>query len=651
MRKFKHILQFSFLMLLLEVLAVVALATPTVAFYTFAKVSLLLFALWFCGILCLLFKKGGLHKSLSKLLTVCIVVASALLAVFSAACLLASTHPYTGSFSLSTELFENKNVMVVVPHQDDDINLLGGIIEQYTAQGSDVSVVFSTNGDKYGQSGTRAAETVAVLTALGVDRDNIYYLGFGDQWNSQTVEGEEVQHIYNSPNPDLIWTSLYGATETYGTESIDCYLDLPYTRNNYVYSFQSVILEIMPDTIFAVDFDSHIDHRATDLFFEEALCIILTLHPDYHPTVYKGFCYGTAWMASDDFFSSSNLLSSRKPDDDVWSASAFGYMWEDRVRFPISRENLNWVLTNNSVYVSLNQYASQDAWLQAERILNGDKVFWGRRTDSILYHADIFAGGKETVLLNNFKLKDSRAIADESVENTGIVPLQDRTVSIVLSGPTFVNSVYLYDNSDPDANILEGYITFSDGSRIDFGELEADGSATKLSFPERKISSMEITVTKCSNELSGLSEIEAYYDRTNTEDLADSYLMAVDGDDNFVYDHMLHHTDTAAFTISRFPAGTPLEEKDISLSFSATDNGAAYRWDNGILTVTCAEGSQCVLTVSDHTSSTTFSVSNPGSLEYAYLQALRFAEKTSMNMRLLYHVTVDFLLSHIEAYL
>lgn len=654
MKKNKYILRFSVLILLLEILAVITLATNTAwvaTVFPFVKISFLLLAIWLCGFLYLLLKKETPHKLLLKFLTLCNVIVSAILAVFFAVCLLASKYPYNGNFSLSTELFDRKNVMIVVPHQDDDINLLGGMIEQYTAQGSNVSVVFATNGDKYGQSDVRAVEAVDVLTALGVNRNNIYYLGFGDQWNSQTIGDKEFQHIYNSPDPDSVWTSLYGATETYGTESIDCYLDLPYTRNNYVYSIQSVILEVMPDTIFSVDFDSHIDHRATDLFFEEALCNILSLYPDYHPTVYKGFCYGTAWMACDDFFSNNNLLSSKKPDEAVWSASAFGYTWEDRYRFPMSQENLNFILRNNSVYDSLDRYTSQDAWRQAERILNGDKVFWKRRTDSILYDAKIFVGDEETTLLNDFKLKDSRTIAGDSIENSGIVQLHDKSVSIVLHNTSTVNSVYLYDNSDPNANILEGYILFSDGSKVEFGALKSDGSATKLSFPKKQISSMEIVITKCSNKLSGLSEIEAFYDQTSTEASTESYLMAVDSKDNLVYDHMLHHTDTATFAIRRFPAGIPLEEEDITLSFSASDHGAAYSWESGILTVICTKGNHCTITVSDSTTSTTFSVINPGNLEYAYLQVLRTAEKNIMNIKLLYNTIIDFLLSYIEAYL
>ena len=118
----------------------------------------------------------------------------------------------------------------------------------------------------------------------------------------------------------------------------------------------------MPDTIFSVDFDEHIDHRGTSLLFEEAMCNLLSLYPNYHPTVYKGFCYGTAWTAADDFYNSINLLSTKKPTDDIWDNSAFGYSWEDRIRFPINNANLNFTLSKTSAYQTLELYFSQIAY-------------------------------------------------------------------------------------------------------------------------------------------------------------------------------------------------------------------------------------------------------------------------------------------------
>ena len=652
MKKLKPFLRFSFLILLLEIVGTLALIlqeSRVQTVYPFRNMSILLAAFWFCGMVFLLLKKGKIGKLLSRILNICSAVLCAIVAFSLAAFLLVFGHPYKGSFSLSTPLFSEKNVMIVVPHQDDDINLLGGLIEQYTDAGSRLTVVFTTNGDRYGISEIRAKETLSVLTQLGVPKEDIYYLGFGDQWNAQTFGDQEIAHIYNSPDPDLVWTSLYGVTETYGTETIGCYKNLPYTRNNYLLAIESIIEEKQPDTIFAVDFDSHIDHRATTLFFDEALYNVLKRNSGYHPTVYNGFCYGTAWMAIDDYFDSVNLQSSKLPDEDTWQKASFGHSWEDRVRFPMSSTNLNWILTNNSVYTAMDTYASQDAWLQAKRILNGDKVFWHRRTDSLLYDASVFVGDRQTHRLTDFKLKDFTLTTDitgGNGENDSIVALKEQPVSVTTADTITINSICLYDNPNPEDNILGGVIRFSDGTELEFGPLEQDGSPTLLAFPEKQINLMEITVTATEGN-AGLTEIEAFYGAAAEEA---QFLMAVDFEDNFVYDYLLADT-TTAFRICSFPTEKQLGEADVNLTFTSSGKNASCRWEDDLLIVDCPKGETMIITVSDGACSTTFTVSNPTSAKLAYLTALRHAEQIMLNGKYLYHVTADYVQAILDAYL
>ena len=644
MKQIKPFLNISLYVLLSELVATVVLSTRCAWVelpYLFRNISLLLIGFWFLGSICLIFLKSRMKQALSRLLTIGSAILSGILLLFLCVCLMIHLYPDRDSFSTDTALFQGKDVMIIVPHQDDDINLAGGLIEQYTGAGSEVTVVFSTNGDRHSEAEIRAAEVVKVLTKLGVKQENICYLGFGDQWVSQDGNGGEIPHIYNTPDPEALWTSLHGATETYGPDPIPCYLNLPYTRNSYVYSLQSLILEKRPDTIFAVDFDDHIDHKGTDLFFEEALCNVLTAEPDYHPTVYKGFCYGTGWLAANDYGDSLNLLSSKQPDAYTWSITAYGYNWDARLRFPMDSSNLNLFLVNTSVFDSLAAYHSQKAVLQASRVLNGDKVFWQRRTDSLLYEAEFFADGLQTTRLNDFKLKDFANIGEVPGQNIGLVPLYGGNVSITLKEAVAVNCLYLYDNPDLYANILSGFIRFSDGSVLEFGPLHPDGSATVLTFPERQVSSMEIVITETDSNRAGFTEIEAYCDVPALQTSTDSYLMAVDNADNFVYDHILHGTDTLEVTIGHFPYGEPLGEADLTVTLSG--KGTSCRWEADVLVINCPAGRRCDVTVSDGKTETTFTVSNPGSAEYAYLQALRFVESMTLNFRNLIFVTTDYI--------
>ena len=640
-KKLTPFLGLTLLVFLLEVLALILVTTPgfwTSNAYYSNRATAGLGLVWICGTAYLCIRKGKPHKAVSRLLKIGNILAGSAVLVFLGLFLLARFHPAQGQFSTTTSLFEGKNVMVIVPHQDDEINIAGGLIEQYVEGGSQVSVVFTTIGDYVTDPSIRAAEVVQVLTTLGVKQENIYYLGFGDHWTPQTIDGTEVGHIYNSPDPDLRWTSYHGKTATYDTESIPSYQALPYTRINYLDSLQSLILEKLPDTIFAVDYDSHTDHRATSLFFEEALGNILALEPDYHPTVYKGFAYGTAWTSVTDFYDSVNLRSTVHPAERTWTYAAYGFRWEQRERFPMSRTNLNPVLMNNSVCRSFSQYRSQFAFAYSPLVLNGDKVFWERRTDSLLYGAEVTADGEETGLLTDFKIKDFRAIAPYESTGDSFVALQSKTAAICLDQDTSMNSICLYDNPDPAANILAGYIEFSDGSRIEFSELNPDGNGTLLAFPEKQVSWMEIVVTEAEGDTAGLCEVEAFCDVQETQADADTLLMALDKDGNFVYDYRLHGTDSLELTIGRFPTSTTLTEEETILSFESSGADASCHWKEDALVVFCEKGAKCVITVSDGVTATTFSVSNPTDLEYGYLQALRFVDHTFLNLRNLAYI-------------
>ena len=112
--------------------------------------------------------------------------------------------------------------MVVIPHQDDDILLVGGLITQYTENGSEVSVVFTTHGDGDNLAGTRINEAKNVLSELGVKKENIHFLGFGNRWQEKTFAGKGVKHIYNSPDGDAIWTSANNHTKTYDASGQKC---------------------------------------------------------------------------------------------------------------------------------------------------------------------------------------------------------------------------------------------------------------------------------------------------------------------------------------------------------------------------------------------------------------------------------------------
>lgn len=84
-----------------------------------------------------------------------------------------------------------EKILIIVPHEDDEINLAGGLI--YSLKNKDnVYVTFVTNGDFIYKAKYRYMEAIKSLGILGVKKDNIIFLGYADQAYDQS------NHMYNS---------------------------------------------------------------------------------------------------------------------------------------------------------------------------------------------------------------------------------------------------------------------------------------------------------------------------------------------------------------------------------------------------------------------------------------------------------------------
>lgn len=499
-------------------------------------------------------------------------------------------------FGLETTFFDHKSVLVLVPHQDDELNLAGGILEQYTAAGSTVYLAYATNGDYNGLAEVRSREVLAMAQSLGIPAENVIYLGYGNQWQPR----QEQTHLYFADDGGAVWTSHFGATQTYGTTVIAPWRESVYTRDNFLADLTDLILTLRPDVIYCNDYDAHHDHMALDLFFEEALGRILAAEPDYHPAVFKGFCYGTAWYAPADFVGAENPVSSLRPAWEHWDRLGIGYDWDNRVRLPLSDENLSRLLSRNQLYRSVRLFSSQKGHRFAESMLNGDKVFWERRTDSLLYSAEFTADGELVTVWNDFKLKDSENFS--ALVNTGVRFAE--TITVTLPERAVMDRVVLYDNPSPTDNILAGFLELEDGTRVDFGPLESGG--TVITFPERAVTAFRLRFTETEGEDPGLTEIEAYRGEGEKQP---QILMAVDEKGDFVCDYWMPPSGTAEFDLYVYPAGSlsGWSEVDISL-----EGGAEWSMEGGKLRVTCPPGEEAACTVTARGGvSVTFRLSNP----------------------------------------
>lgn len=501
-------------------------------------------------------------------------------------------------------LYAGHKVMLIVPHEDDEVNLLGGVMEEYVKYGSEVYPVFITNGDYEGQAENRFAEAVAVAEYIGIPKENVIFLGYGDQWK------EDGPHIYNA-QPGVVMESYAGRTETYGTETASVFREgRAYTIDNLMEDLQTVILTYRPDTIYCSDYDSHIDHKATTLLFEKVMGRILKEGTDYRPGVYKGYAYSAAWYSVPDYYTANILSTCNVFADPLYQQPAV-YRWEERIRLPVSPGALSRSICSSGVYQTLALHASQEAITQASRVINGDRVVWQRETDSLCYTAEISASSGSPALLNDFMLTDNYDLMDTGrmpYDGTWIPDAEDteKTVTVSFPEPVDIAEIVLYDHPSEEHNVLNAVIRFDDGSGVETGRLDPGGAATRIRAEKSEVSGFTITLTEVEGEQAGLTEVEAFRQEKN-EDLR--YIKLMDEEGQFVYDYWTDKDGQEVFSI--FSSGIP-EGQEFTVSCDNARCSAVL--NGGMLNVNCPVGETAVITVSSGNGEVSDSVciSNPG---------------------------------------
>lgn len=511
------------------------------------------------------------------------------------------------------EFFGNQKVMILVPHEDDDINLAGGVFEEYIKHGSTVYVVFSTNGDgdeRFDMSkmgAIRINEAIRALAVLGVPESNIIFLGYGDGWEKNGP------HIYNAPH-DKVMQSSAGKQATYGIESHPAYHDNnSYTYNHYYDDIKDVILEYLPDTIFCIDYDTHNDHRVLSMLFEKVMGDLLKT-TDYRPTVYKGYGYRTAWGAPSDFSGSVNLSATVNciSDRDVVL-----YQWQNRIRLPIDAHSISRYHKYSKLYKALSLYASQHAEESADRIINSDKVFWKRRTDSLLYKTIISVSSGDKDKLTDFMLLDCDEIihhGDKPFDGVWHPNKDDneKEIYVTFDSLQYIDSVVLYDNPSPKDNILNAKVVLDDGEEFSTGILSPDGTSVPV---KKEVQSFTIKIDKYEGNNFGLTEIEAY--STDEQDSPVMYKIT-DEQDNFVYDYITSSDGEQVFYIY----SNLNSDIQPNLSLHCDNKKCKAVLDGEEITVMCPHGQKCIISLSDDHGQVVDKVliRNPGKAARAFLQ-------------------------------
>ena len=226
-----------------------------------------------------------------------------------------------------------------------------------------------------------------------------------------------------------------------------------------------------------------------------------------------------------------------------------------------------------------------------------------------MYNANISTSSGITDYLNDFKLLDNPVVEyDPShIDNCVWIPdANDKlaTATISFDAPQDIEYIYLYDNPAQNSNVLNARISFDDGSTLETGPLNSNGSAAKFCVEKSDVLSFSVQILKTEGDAAGLTEIEAYgYSR----DYGFNFVKVTDMDGNFVYDYYTSQDGDCQLLL--YSPGT---QEDFQIS---SDNPrCSVTYESGNISVICPKGQSCTIRVdsSDGEFSDTVRVSNPG---------------------------------------
>lgn len=408
---------------------------------------------------------------------------------------------------------EKTDLLVIAPHEDDELAIAGAMLYGAVKKNMRIKVVFATNGDYYAHEGAiRIREAKEALAVLGVKKEDILFLGYGDQTRTK--------HLYNS-RPEEVVPSYNGRTETYGTAETPEFawteygVHHTYTRTNYKNDIKAVIKKYMPSILITTDWDNHMDHLALSLMTDEIMGELLREEQDYHPLLLKAQAYNGKWEGNSDYYMDQNLTEFVNQADGTLHEHPMN-QWKDRIRFSVPKECRTNLLRKNVLYQAARRYRSQSVDLKAPQFINLDMVYWRRPTDSFTYRAEIETSSGEGKYLNDFKCLDCSDIINGmwNYDNSVWIPdIQDteKMVTITLEKPEKVREIHLFENPAKECMVHDMKLLFDNGRELHTGELNHDGSRTIIKVPDMEpVKQIILKIEQFTGNQAGLTEIEVY---------------------------------------------------------------------------------------------------------------------------------------------
>lgn len=414
---------------------------------------------------------------------------------------------------------EQIDIMIIVPHEDDELIIAGEVIVASVLKRKRIKVVFVTNGDYYRHQGElRLQEAIDSLKVLGIESRDIVFLGYGDQC--------QMKHIYNGSKSEII-KSHNGNIHTYGLQDHQDYSFMKfqthhlYTRENYKSDIYEQINIYRPGTIITTGWDNHPDHISVSLMVDECVNEIRN-QCQYVPLLLKAQAYTGKWEGLEDYYSfaTTQKVNYAYGTDDENPLQK----WDDRLAFSAPKGCQTRFIRNNILYKAGKCYKSQGAKFKALQFSNSDIVFWRRLTDNSIINSTISSSSGDVRYLANLKCLDCSDLTDEQLKympNYWVTDEKDfeKHLEVRFFKKTKIREMHFYENPDEKCIIKNIRMTFDGKNEVYSEELNHDGSCKTVLLKEPiECDKMDIYIESWDGNNIGLAQLEIHSEYKTLED-------------------------------------------------------------------------------------------------------------------------------------
>ena len=422
-----------------------------------------------------------------------------------------------------------KKVLIIAPHPDDEINLAGQLCITLKRNKYEFFVVYITNGDyKKSIGNKRLYEALEANSVLGIPSSNIIILGYANEYEGPI-------HIYNALE-DSCLKSKIGKKRTNSIKEKPEYcfkkkgIHRKFNKKSIRYDFESVMLELLPDLIICPEFDSHPDHRATSLLFDEVMCDILKKKSWYRPIVLKKYIHEGVWSGPKDYyeFPMRPTLTSgpRFYSGMLHELDTPNLKWDERICWKPDQKTLTPLLIKNIVFNAARKHRSTTAWYEMQRVINADMVYWHKPTDNIALNAEVLVSSGNGKYVNDYKYYDSDDLYN--INNPFTKPEcfcwqpdaldKKKSVELRFTEDQVIKCIRIYEDCNWE-NHIKSIVLDSDEKTLYKGPLNNDGSKTEIILNE-KIYTKSIILYICDYDGNpGIAEIEVFSENVKSPQL------------------------------------------------------------------------------------------------------------------------------------